>query len=158
VRASATDPAYTFLNVSNLNWFFLPIPKGAKTRANWMFLPTMVLAAAAKNPDAGWAWLHFMSSPEGYDARGTPETSPSVRRSRANSPRLTSQPLLVERGIMKAWRDSEPTLHQPPQVPYYQTVLAEITRTWGTVWSGEKTAKQAMEEVVPTINNMLAQY
>ncbi|MBI3971654.1 MAG: sugar ABC transporter substrate-binding protein [Chloroflexi bacterium] len=154
--ANGLSTARTLMQATDLNWSVVAIPKGPKGRQNWMFASTTVMAGQAKNPEGAWAWLRYFTSPEGYDVRGGTETARSTHSSRANSPRLATQPWLTERGVIQAWKDSEATLHGPPQVVNYQAMNAEFGKAWSQVWSGQKTAKQALEEVVPVVNNLLA--
>jgi multiple sugar transport system substrate-binding protein len=154
--AAGGDLARTFSQAQNLNFVMVPVPKGSKGRANWMFANTTHIADNAKNRDGAWAFVRWMTSTEGYDARSEPEGNRSVHPSQASSPRLTANKLLADRGVLQAWKDSEATLHQPPQVTVYQTATGQLASALGPVWSGQKTAKQAISEVLPTINDLLA--
>jgi hypothetical protein len=121
-----------------------------------MFAATQIIPINAKNPEGAWHWMNFFCSPEGYDARGPTEAGRAARISRANSPRLLSQAWYGERGLIQAWKDSEASLHGPPQVVNYSKVVGEIGKGWAEVWSGQKTAKQVHEEITPAITGMLA--
>jgi multiple sugar transport system substrate-binding protein len=154
--ASGGDVARTFSQTQNLRFRVVPVPRGGKGRANWMFANTTHIAANAKNPDGAWAFVRWMTGTEGYDARADPEGNRSVHPSQADSPRLTANKLLAESGVLQAWRDSEATLHQPPQVTVYQTATGQLSAALGAAWSGEKSAKQVIAEILPTINDLLA--
>ncbi len=154
--ASGGDIARTFSQTPGLNFTIVAVPKGSKVRANWMFANTTHIAANAKNLDGAWAWVRWMTSTEGYDARANPEGNRSVHPSQANSPRLTANRLLSDSGVLQAWKDSEPTLHQPPQVVNYLNATAVISQALGPVWAGQKPAKQAITEALPTVNGLLS--
>jgi ABC-type glycerol-3-phosphate transport system substrate-binding protein len=154
--AAGGDQVRTFAQTQNLNFVMAPVPKGSKARANWMFANTTHIAANAKILDGAWAFVRWMTSTEGYDARLDPEGSRSVHPSQANSPRLAANKLLTERGVLQAWKTSEPTLHQPPQVTVYQTATGQLSQALGPVWAGQKTARQAIIEALPAINDLLA--
>lgn len=154
--AAGGDQARTFSQTQNLDFIMVTVPKGSKARANWMFANTTHIAANAKNLDGAWAFVRWMTSTEGYDARNDPEGNRSVHPSQASSPRLRANKLLADRGVLQAWKDSEATLHQPPQVSGYQTATGLLSSALSPVWSGQKTAKQAIAEVLPSINDLLA--
>lgn len=145
-----------YLRVPNLNWYVLPKPKGPRTRANFLHCGYTFLAANAKNIDGGWAWVRFLSGPDGFDARGGPEQGVPTRKSLSDSPRLRGGIWASERGTPSAWRDSVATLRESPQVLDYFVVQGEIDKALAPVWRGEKTARQAADELVPTLNALLA--
>jgi multiple sugar transport system substrate-binding protein len=145
-----------FLNTAkNINWQLAPKPKGPKARGNTLSHYAHVLVTRSKNPEGGWLWMQFLNSKEGWDVRGGDLDQIPARKSLFEHPRIKAQSWLNERGIIQARRDSLPTMRGYPIIPNYQEVDAEVRKAYAFVWRGEKTARQAMEEVVPVVNALL---
>jgi ABC-type glycerol-3-phosphate transport system substrate-binding protein len=102
--------------------------------------------------EGGWEYLKFVSSAEGWEARGGPETSVPARKSLADSPRLKRETWMAERGVTQTWKDSAATLHEAPQVLDYFLVQGEIDKALKPIWSGDKSPQVAMDELAPAID------
>jgi multiple sugar transport system substrate-binding protein len=146
-----------FLNTAKgINWQLAPKPKGPKTRGNTLSQNAHVLVTRSKNPEGGWLWMQFLNSKESWDARGGDLDQIPARKSLFDHPRIKAQAWLNERGIHQARKDSLATMKGQPVSSNFQEVDAEIRKAYGFVWRGEKSAKQAMDEVVPVANALLA--
>lgn len=158
-----------------LDWAVTTVPRGPAGRETSAWPESYSIAASSANPDAAWEWLKFLTSAAGFVAAGSPTgwvaSIPAARRvdllevrgvmmparkSLADHPLLQQDAWLTERGVLPAFIETAKTLRPPQHIPNYDEVLPAFWRGCQPIWAGTQTASQAIDDLVPTINALLA--
>ena len=158
-----------------LDWAVTTVPRGPAGRETSAWSESYSIAASSPNPDAAWAWLKFLTSAAGFAAAGSPTgwvaSIPEARRldllevrgvmmparkSLADHPLLQQDAWLTERGVLPAFIETAKTLRPPQHIPNYTEVLPAFWRGCQPIWAGLQDARRAMDDLVPTINALLA--
>ena len=158
-----------------LDWAVTTVPRGPAGRETSAWPESYGIAASTANPDAAWAWLKFLTSAAGFAAAGNPTgwvaSIPEARRvdllevrgvmmparkSLADHPLLQQDASLTERGVLPAFIETAKTLRPPQHIPNYDEVLPAFWQGCQPIWAGTQDARRAMDDLVPTINALLA--
>ena len=79
-----------------------------------------------------------------------------ARQSLADHPLLQQDAWLTERGVLAAFIETAKTLRPPQHIPSYDEVLQAFWQGCQPIWAGTQDARRAMDDLVPTINALLA--
>lgn len=158
-----------------LDWAVTTVPIGPAGRETSALPESYSIAASSANPDAAWAWLEFLTSADGFAAAGNPAgwiaSIPAARRvdllevrgfmmparkSLADHPLLQQDARLTERGVLAAFIETAKTLRPPQHIPNYAEVLPAFWQGCQPIWAGTQDARRTMDDLVPTINALLA--
>ena len=158
-----------------LDWAVTTVPRGPAGRETSAWPESYSIAAGTASPDGAWAWLEFLTSAEGFAALGNPTgwvaSIPEARRiallevrgvmmparkSLADHPLLQQEAWLTERGVLPAFIETAKTLRPPQHIPNYTEVLPAFWQGCRPIWAGTQDARRAMDDLVPTINALLA--
>ena len=158
-----------------LDWAVTTVPIGPAGRETSSRPETYSIAASTAIPDAAWEWLKFLTSAAGFAAAGSPTgwvaSIPEARRidlldvrgvtmparkSLADHPLLQQEAWMTERGVLPAFIETAKILRPPQHVPNYVEVLQAFFQGCRPIWTGTKDARRAMDDLVPTINALLA--
>ncbi len=158
-----------------LDWAVTTVPIGPAGRETSSWPESYSIAASTADPDAAWEWLKFLTSAAGFAAAGSPTgwvaSIPEARRvdllevrgvmmparqSLADHPLLQQDAVLTERGVLPAFIETAKSLRPPQHIPNYDEVLPAFWRGCQPIWAGTQDARRAMDDLVPTINALLA--
>lgn len=158
-----------------LDWAVTTVPIGPAGRETSSWPESYSIAASTANPDAAWEWLKFLTSAAGFAAAGPPTgwvaSIPEARRldlldvrgvmmparqSLVDHPLLQQDAWLTERDVLPASIETAKTLRPPQHIPHYDEVLPAIWQGCQPIWAGLQDARRAMDDLVPTINALLA--
>ena len=158
-----------------LDWAVTTVPHGPAGRETSALPESYSIAASAASPDDAWAWLKFLTSAEGFAAAGNPTgwvaSIPEARRldllevrgfmmparkSLADHPLLQQEAWMTERGVLPAFIETAKILRPPQHVPNYDEVLQAFFQGCRPIWTGTQDARRAVDDLVPTINALLA--
>ena len=158
-----------------LDWAVTTVPRGPAGRETSAWPESYSIAAGTASPDGAWAWLEFLTSAEGFAALGNPTgwvaSIPEARRiallevrgvmmparkSLADHPLLQQEAWLTERGVLPAFIETAKTLRPPQHIPNYTEVLPAFWQGCQPIWAGTQDARRAVDDLVPTINALLA--
>ena len=158
-----------------LDWAVTTVPRGPAGRETSAWPESYSIAAGTANPDDAWAWLKFLTSAEGFATAGTPTgwvaPIPEARRidllevrgvmmparkSLADHPLLRQEAWLTEHGVLAAFIETARTLRPPQHIPNYTEVLPAFWQGCRPIWAGTQDARRAVDDLVPTINALLA--
>ncbi len=158
-----------------LDWAVTTVPIGPAGRETSARPESYSIAASTASPDAAWEWLRFLTSAAGFAAAGPPTdwvaSIPEARRldlfdvrgvmmparqSLADHPLLQQDAWLSERGVLPAFIETAKTIRPPQHIPSYDEVLQAFWQGCQPIWAGTQDARRAMDDLVPTINALLA--
>ncbi len=158
-----------------LDWAVTTVPIGPAGRETSAWPESYSIAASTANPDSAWAWLKFLTSAEGFAAAGNPTgwvasihqarrialldmrgVMMPARQSLADHLLLQQEAWLTERGVLPAFIETAKTLRPPQHIPNYTEVLPAFIQGCQPLWAGMQDARRAMDDLVPTINALLA--
>lgn len=134
-------------------WDIAPVPYYRKMYT-WVDLVAYCIAKESKHPDEAWKLVNFLTSVEGQKVMAAAGHAIPSRRSIAYSPAFLD--VLAERGIHNG-------VHL---IPFYQRMLVfdhwgeiwtAINRALEPVWTGEKTAAEAVKEAQAEIDRIMAE-
>jgi multiple sugar transport system substrate-binding protein len=151
----ATGPTSFLAMNQPSGWYVMPKPK-QKTRGNSNRQEAYFMAPTAKNVDGGWAFMRWRASKEGWEARGGSVDQQPALKALAEHPKLKAQTWLTERGVLAARAEAAKTLRPAPALGHIPDLNNEISKALAPVWLGQKSARQAMDELVPVANTLLA--
>ncbi|HEV2125816.1 MAG TPA: extracellular solute-binding protein, partial [Chloroflexota bacterium] len=152
----ATPPYFHQLRsrIKDFEWDVAPMPRQKKSAAP-LWPDSISVNAASKNPEAAWGLVRFVVGPDGQKTvtelgRGVP-----VLKSVANSPSFLQTD--KDPKNVKMYLD----IPQYGVVTQYTTVWDEMERVnraeLEPVFLGQRTAKDAVSNLVPQINQLLQQ-
>ena len=158
-----------------LDWAVTTVPRGPAGRETSAWTESYSIAAGTANPDSAWAWLKFLTGAEGFAALGNPTgwiasihqarridllevrgVMMPARKSLADHPLLRQEGWLTERGVLPAFIETAKTLRPPQHIPNYAEVLSAVWQGCQPLWAGTQDSRQAVDDLVPTINALLA--
>jgi multiple sugar transport system substrate-binding protein len=143
--------AYDMRSVNRFLWKVAPIPLGPHGRANFFHLSMFAITRTSHNPDAAWAFLKFMVSPQGIRSGLTAMQGIPSRRSIATSPSFTQNPFVVRHDAYQPFRESLPTVHKAPYLPNFNQIQNQVDAALSSVWSFRQTPTQALPSLCKTI-------
>ncbi len=123
-------------------------------KVNALMSGSQGINARTSRPDDAWALLKYMTGPEALAAWSTAMRLPCARKS-ANASRPYVDPAidinweLVDVGIEYG--------RLPEVVPHNAEVVRMLERMLSTIFAGEKTVREALDETVPAVNTIVEQ-
>ncbi|MEN3281548.1 MAG: multiple sugar transport system substrate-binding protein [Solirubrobacteraceae bacterium] len=136
-------------------WAAAPLPQGTNGCATTIAGDTLVLLDGAKNHDAAWKWIEFLSSPENMSAWtfGSPNgTTLPPRTSLLNSPALTEKKPILK-GFADQMKCGVANVIANPKWPKIEESLND---NLGKAMYGDKTPSQALDEAASDAKEILS--
>ena len=132
------------------DWDIAVVPKGRVAHVSTVKGPSLVMAQDSKLKEVAWAWLAHYNGAEMQKYVATNGKIISARKSALKAfvelPEGYSKPVIEQTAkIAKAM----------PYVARYDEMDKEISAGLSTVYGGQRTAKEAMAEVVQKVNALL---
>jgi multiple sugar transport system substrate-binding protein len=148
------DPGFlsgTIRGKLSFPWDIAMPPKGKVAQVDTVKGPSFVMSADSKNKDAAWAWLSHYDGPEMQRYVATNGKIVSARKSALKA--FTD----AETGYTSAVILQAAAIAKPmPYVARFDDMDKEISTGLNAVYGGQKTAKDAMADVVQKVNLILA--
>ena len=136
-------------------WAAAPLPEGSNGCATTIAGDTLALLSGAKNQDAAWKWIEFLSSPEIMKkwTFGSPTgTTLPPRTSLLNSPELAEQkPILT--GFADQMKCGVSNVIANPKWPKIEESLNEHL---GKAMYGDETSDQALDSAASEAKEILS--
>ena len=138
---------------ADFEWDIAPLPYNRKMYT-WVDLVAYCVAKDSKNPDDAYKLASFLTGKKGQELMAAAGHAIPIRRSVAYSSEFSE--VLLERGIHN-------TVHL---MPFHETMLVfnywgeiwtAINRELETVWTGDKTAAEALKEAQKEIDRLMAE-
>jgi multiple sugar transport system substrate-binding protein len=144
-------------NIKDFKWDVVALPKG-KVLANRMDGSCFAITAQSKNPEVAWEFVKFLAGPNSLGVgllldlqQMTPALSDFQKSDRflkpANLPGVNKTAFL-------AGKDDLYTMYDPIH-PSYDELNTIMSQELGEVWNGKATAQQAIDRMLPKINDAL---
>ena len=132
-------------------WDIAVVPKGKTGQVSTVKGPSLVMSQDSKQKEAAWAWLAHYNGPEMQKYVATNGKIISARKSALKA--FVDLP----EGYTKSVIQQTATIAKPmPYVARYDEMDKEISAGLNTVYSGQRTAKEAMAEVVQKVNALIS--
>jgi multiple sugar transport system substrate-binding protein len=136
-------------------WAAAPLPQGTAGCRTTIAGDSLVLLSAAKNQDAAWKWIEFLSKPENM-ARwtfGSPNgTTLPPRRSLLESPQLTQKKPILK-GFAQQMKCGVANVIANPKWPKIEESLNEQL---GKAMYGDQTPAKALDAAASEANEILS--
>jgi multiple sugar transport system substrate-binding protein len=133
-------------------WDIAVLPKGTATRVSTAKGPSLALSAASKQRDAAWAWLLHYMSPEMQRYVAMQSKILTARKS------TLQEFLKVDGGLNEKVVLETTTIAKPlPYVARSAEIDKLIADGLNAVYGGQRSAKDAMADVVRQVNAILAE-
>ena len=149
------DPGFlsgTIRGKLGFQWDIALVPKGKVARVDTVKGPSLVMSSGGKQPDAAWAWLsHY----DGVEMQRYVATEGKVISARKSSLKAFTD--LPEGYNKQVIQDSAAIARPMPYVARYDEIDKEIAAGLSAVNSGQRSAKEAMGDVVQKVNLLLSQ-
>jgi multiple sugar transport system substrate-binding protein len=136
-------------------WAAAPLPEGTKGCATTIAGDTLVLLDGAKNKDAAWKWIEFLSTPENMSqwTFGSPNgTTLPPRTSLLESPALTEKKPILE-GFADQMKCGVANVIANPKWPKIEESLNEHL---GKAMYGDKSPSEALDEAANDAKEILS--
>jgi len=136
-------------------WAAAPLPQGAKGCATTIAGDTLVLLANAKNQDAAWKWIEFLSTPENmarwtFDSKDGTTLPPRTKL--LESPELTQKKPVLQ-GFADAMKCGVSNVSANKDWPKIEESLNEEL---GKAMYGDQTPAQALDAAAEKAKDVLA--
>jgi ABC-type glycerol-3-phosphate transport system substrate-binding protein len=133
------------------------MPVGPKGRGTFLDMKIQSVVGPAPNPEAGWEWLKFHTSPEGYALlQGEIHDQLPLRKSLIEHPQRQARSVLKERNILAAQNEQIAKGRAPHQMAWFDEAQVLINAALNDVWTGKKTALVAMKEIEGAVNEQVS--
>jgi len=134
-------------------WDCFLMPKGpSNKRVTLSGGPSISMMTDSKVKDGAWAWMKYYVGPEIQRFAAVDTKQPVARKSA-----LEAQMKLPATFNRRLQLDSAAFAREMPYVVQYDAFNKIITDALATVTSGQKSAPQAMREIKPQVDTLLAQ-
>ena len=138
---------------AKMNWDVLPLPIGPTGRKSETRGANYGIFELTDHPEESWTLMRYMSVGEGQEIMITESALfPTLQR-------LGDLSKLPH--YSQSWLDvtaeSANVARPLPMVPRYVEIANAWNKELGLVWSGHKTAKEAMEAAAPAVDKILAE-
>jgi multiple sugar transport system substrate-binding protein len=143
--------AYDMRDVNRFLWKVAPIPKGPAGRANFFHLGMFAIARTSKNPEAAWAFLKYMVSPQGIKLGLSAMQGIPSRRSIAGSAAFSQDPFVVKHDAYQPFIESVPSAHKAPYLPNFNQIQDQVDAALDPVWTFKKTPAEALPPLCDTL-------
>ncbi len=142
-----------FAQIDDFEWDVVGLPQSER-RANLAAGAGYVIAANTDQPEAAWEFLKFLSSPKGQAIFTEAGLAVPARRSVAQSDIFTNQrPLHNAQVFLDETELGEPNF----AFPGADEIMALMNQALVPVWQGQQDAADAIQEVLPEIEKILAE-
>jgi multiple sugar transport system substrate-binding protein len=132
------------------DWDIALVPKGRVAQVSTVKGPSLVMSQDSKQKEAAWAWLAHYNGAEMQKYVATNGKVISARKSALKA--FVDLP----EGYTKSVIDQTAKIAKPmPYVARFDEMDREISAGLGTVNSGQRTAREAMADVVQKVNALL---
>jgi multiple sugar transport system substrate-binding protein len=148
------DPGFlsgTLRGKLSFPWDIAIVPRGRVAHVDTVKGPSLVLSAGIKQPEAAWAWLAHYNGIEMQRYIATNGKIVSARKSA-----LKAFVDLPEGYNKQAIAQAAAIARPMPYVPRYDEMDREIQAGLNAVYAGQRTARDAMVEVVQKVNPLLS--
>jgi multiple sugar transport system substrate-binding protein len=132
------------------NWDIAIVPKGRAAHVSTVKGPSLVMSSESKQKEAAWAWLAHYNGAEMQKYVATNGKIVSARKSA-----LKAFVDLPEGYTKQVIQETAKIAKPMPYVARYDEMDKEISAGLNTVYAGQRTAKEAMAEVVQKVNALL---
>jgi multiple sugar transport system substrate-binding protein len=148
------DPGFlsgTLRGALSFPWDIAVVPRGRAAHMSTVKGPSLVLSAGSKQPDTAWAWLaHY----DGVEMQRYIATNGKIVSARKSA--LKAFVELPEGYNKQAIADAAAIARPMPYVPRYDEMDREIQAGLNAVYAGQRTARDAMVDVVQKVNPLLS--
>ena len=123
---------------------------------SFLFASAQGLIGPGRNREGAWAWIKFLQSKDGLDTWAGDARLLTPRRSLNNHPALTTQPNVNRYGLREIMLRAAESVRGEEVHAWWLDTSAETIKALQTVYTGEKTVRQAMNELVPVLNTLMS--
>lgn len=136
----------------DLDWAVAELPRGPRGRSNFFHLAAFSIPSNSKNPDTAWAFLRFMTSPEGVklgleNMQGIPAI-----RSIADSPAVVDAPIARDNNALAPFVDALPSARRAPQLTNFARYQDKVDEALLPLWRGKTTPQAAAEKACKDVD------
>ncbi len=147
-----------YMTIKDFKWDIAPLPMG-KMQVNRADGSCFAITAQSKNAEEAWKFVKFLAGPDSMGVNmlldlqqmvpALVEYQKSDRFLKpANLPGVNKLPLLLGKDHLFSMYD--------PLTPSYDEIASAENAELGEVWSGKATAKEAVNRLMPKINDILS--
>ena len=147
-----------YMTIKDFKWDIAPLPMG-KVQVNRADGSCFAITAQSKNPEEAWKFVKYLAGPDSMGVNmlldlqqmvpALVEYQKSDRFLKpANLPGVNKTPLLLGKEHLFSMYD--------PLTPAYDEIATAENAELGEVWNGKATAKEAINRLMPKINDILA--
>lgn len=137
---------------SSFKAYSVPIPWGKAATATTGGGHSWPMNSASKEKDAAWDLQKFLGSKENDLMQVESGEAPPFRKSTAQLPQWKTRKPPENPETMA---ESATYLRPQPKVPTWSEINAELDRSLRPVWEGERSPREAVQAVKPTIDQLL---
>ncbi len=138
---------------AGLNMGVAPMPAGPAGRATSVNSAGFVVAKDGKHPDAAWEFIKYALSEEAQKKLAELGFAIPVLKSVAESPSYLNPSSPLDQ---KVFLDALAYAHTKPSFKGYEEWATVVGDGLLPVWAGEKTIDEALDEIVPAADAVLA--
>ncbi len=142
-----------FAEVKDLEWDVIGLPQHEQ-RANVAAGAGYVIAAKTTQPEAAWTFLKFLSSFKGQAIFAEAGVAVPARRTVAQSEVFMQQPPPHNAQV---FLDEVEIGQSTPAFPGSNNIIEQVNTALVPVWQGQKDAASALKEVLPQVEDIIAQ-
>jgi multiple sugar transport system substrate-binding protein len=155
ILGSAGRAALFRQNITSFEWDIVPIARGLVRRGHTSTPLLFMLPRDGRQHDTAWAFLYWLTSNPAQESIAQKGDRMPPRKAQAASS-LFLDPALLPRN-QRLWLDANEGASWEPKHPQREKIRAIYRPALQPIWTGEKTARQAMEEVAPAVNAVIAE-
>lgn len=132
----------------DFEWDIAPLPYDAK-KYTWVDLVAYCASKDTKHPEEAWKLIEFLTGPKVEEMVAKAGHAIPARKSVANSPAFLESLPINNRAHLEIKSDVLPVFKN------WGEVWSALNRHFEPVWSGQKTAKEAVKEAQKEIDELL---
>ena len=148
--------SYDFATVKNLDWAVAPLPKGPAGRANFFHLAMNAIPSNSKNPSAAWAFLRYITSPEGVELGIDNVQGIPAREEIAKSDAVSGSTISTEHDAYEPFIESLESAKRSPQLTNFFKYQDKVDQALQPLWKGQKSPAEAAANACKAVDAQLA--